>query len=296
MKLTLFYIGDIRVCVDPTVLLPVFLAFVTENGDLFIMAFISLVLHETAHTAVAYACSAHIAAIVIHPLGMRAELAERGKNAADEIMTAAAGPLFSLSAGMLAHAAADAEMFSSTLVEQFATVNFAIAIMNLLPAPPLDGAEILRSILSRKTSVRKAATTLFILGAAASGAFLYISIKRADTGEIPYAFACAALLFALEAVNTLRMANKAQAMQNKRSAVRRRGSMEVREIAVSAHMTVKEALKLASGAGYVRFVVLDDDMREMVTIGEGEVYGRVADAGGIDVTFLDIMCPKGKAK
>jgi Zn-dependent protease len=114
---------------------------------------LSILLHEMAHTLTGRAFGMRIDRITLHVFGGIAELHEEPKTAISELLMAAAGPL--LSVGLyfllnamvapltLAHAPAELTLATGYLAD----LNLVLAIFNMVPAYPMDGGRVLRSLI-----------------------------------------------------------------------------------------------------------------------------------------------------
>jgi len=165
-------IGAIRVFGVPVrlhftfVLLLIFLLFIGIGGRqsgtmtaLYILAlFTSVLLHELGHTLVAMRYGIRTLEIVMFPIGGISR-PERQPDAREELPIALAGPLvnFLIAAGLAAWVASQqgfvaleklAEPTDANLAERIALGNLLLFGFNLLPAYPMDGGRILRSLLA----------------------------------------------------------------------------------------------------------------------------------------------------
>jgi Zn-dependent protease len=121
--------------------------------------FASVILHELGHAVVARHYGVKTIEIVMFPIGGVARL-ERTPPARKELWIAAAGPLVNLViAGILFGIAAFTKgsvagvetlvhPSEANLLERIAYGNLILALFNLLPAFPMDGGRILRSVLA----------------------------------------------------------------------------------------------------------------------------------------------------
>ncbi len=121
--------------------------------------FLSVLLHELGHAAVAKRYGIRTLEIVMFPIGGLARL-NRNPKAREELWIAVAGPLVNmLIAGVIfislfrwgtilpweqIVAASD-----GNLLQRIAVGNLILALFNLLPAYPMDGGRVLRSLLAR---------------------------------------------------------------------------------------------------------------------------------------------------
>ena len=152
------------------VLLLVFLLFIgigdRQSGAstvIYIVAlFASVLLHEIGHTLIARIYGIRTLEIVMYPIG-GVSRPERQPPARQELWIALAGPLVNLLiAGILIAWLALHQGFlairelaqptDANLIQRIALGNLALCVFNLLPAYPMDGGRILRSVLARSRS------------------------------------------------------------------------------------------------------------------------------------------------
>ncbi|RAK09418.1 Zn-dependent protease [Halanaerobium saccharolyticum] len=174
----------VKIHVSLLIILPFFawafgsnIIYLTENTDIarrqlllnpyllgFIMAvilFISILLHELAHSLVARTKDVETTDITLMLFGGLANIEEISKDPKDEMKIAASGPLTSLAIGVISY-------FVGTFAPNFiledlrlvivytGQLNIFLAIFNLLPAFPSDGGRILRALIAQRTSFRRA--------------------------------------------------------------------------------------------------------------------------------------------
>ena len=156
------------------VLLLVFLLFIgvgeRQSGTstvLYVLAlFASVLLHELGHTLVARRYGIGTIEIVMFPIG-GVSRPERAPKAREELWIALAGPMVNLLIGgglwfwiTSQHGwVAFEELRDPTdlnLPERIAIGNLVLCLFNLLPALPMDGGRILRSVLARRRSEEEA--------------------------------------------------------------------------------------------------------------------------------------------
>lgn len=128
--------------------------------------FLSVLLHEAGHAAAARRCGIGTREIVMLPLGGLSRL-ERQPRAGEEFWIALAGPLvnFFLGAALLALTYARGgrvaieqwqEAADHNIIARLAVANLILAFFNLLPAFPMDGGRVLRSLLAERRSFQQA--------------------------------------------------------------------------------------------------------------------------------------------
>lgn len=138
--------------------------------------FISLVVHELAHSLVARAYGIRVRAITLFIFGGVAQIEEEPKSPGSECLIALAGPFASLAiAGwfwLIGLIFSTVGLITAT-VSWLATVNLAIALFNLTPAFPLDGGRLLHGLLWKLTGNARSAS-LTAIGAGKLLAWLMI--------------------------------------------------------------------------------------------------------------------------
>jgi Zn-dependent protease/CBS domain-containing protein len=115
--------------------------------------FLSIVFHEFCHSVVARKYGVPMKGITLFIFGGMAEMSEEPTSAKAEFMMAVAGPISSVLAGLAFYAllalGKQAGWISPVkgVLAYLAWINMILAAFNLLPAFPLDGGRVLRSIL-----------------------------------------------------------------------------------------------------------------------------------------------------
>jgi Zn-dependent protease len=114
-----------------------------------LLLFISILLHELAHSIIARAKGIPIRGITLHVFGGVAEMKEEPADPKSELMMAAAGPVTSVALGLIFGLLT---LLSSSipyrgLFGYLFYINIVLALFNLIPGYPLDGGRILRALL-----------------------------------------------------------------------------------------------------------------------------------------------------
>jgi Zn-dependent protease len=110
----------------------------------------SIILHELGHTLVARQFGIPVKSITLFIFGGVAQLGGRPRAALGELLMAIAGPLVSIVLAALFVALAGIQTLSIELhgiLDYLGTLNLALAVFNLLPAFPMDGGRVLRSLI-----------------------------------------------------------------------------------------------------------------------------------------------------
>lgn len=130
-----------------------------------ILFFVSLLLHELAHSLVARSNGLPVREITLFALGGVSQIEKNPTSAKLEFWMAFVGPLTSIVIGVLCVAlarllgqpASDPWM---AMLQWLGYINFTLGVFNLLPGYPLDGGRVLRAIIWWKTGAADRSTRL----------------------------------------------------------------------------------------------------------------------------------------
>ncbi len=118
-----------------------------------LLLFASIILHELGHALMARRHGLPIRGITLFIFGGVAEMTEEPPTATAEFLVAVAGPAVSVVLGLGAFAASGVGMIAgwplevTTVAQVIAVLNLLLVLFNMLPAFPLDGGRVLRSML-----------------------------------------------------------------------------------------------------------------------------------------------------
>src|SRR6185312_10916321 len=152
-----------------------------------VLFFVSVVLHELAHSLVARARGLPVHVITRFVFGGVSELTREPDTPGHEFKIAIAGPATSLPIGAICLAAASLGTPSQpvfAVAEWLGWINIILALFNLIPGFPLDGGRVLRAILwganhNLLQSTRRAAQ----VGKAVAIAFILFGVWEFFTGR-----------------------------------------------------------------------------------------------------------------
>lgn len=117
--------------------------------------FITLLLHELAHSLVAKSSGLRVESITLFALGGVSQIESEAPNARSEFWIAVAGPLTSLAIGLILVILAKASGWApgappltplTAVLLWLGYINVALAVFNMVPGYPLDGGRVLRAI------------------------------------------------------------------------------------------------------------------------------------------------------
>jgi stage IV sporulation protein FB len=263
---------------------PLFLLLLVLYGCLGLMeeAFIilaSLLLHEIAHTGMAFIQGVRVAEIELMPFGGQAKIEDfTGLDPEPEIYVALAGPLISLS---LAAIFDFLVVSDKPAVGLFVTFNYFLGIFNLLPALPLDGGRVTRALLSTRIGYRKATVYIALtgkilaLGIAGWGAYqTYLQQNAANFIIIGvFLFWAAAREGKLLAYSFMRY------LIHKKGELSRQGYLPSHQMVVQPETAIKKILHNTRPTYYILAVIINENHQILEVLTEAELIECLFELG-----------------
>lgn len=128
-----------------------------------LLLFLSVLLHELAHSVVARSRGIEVAGITLFIFGGVAEMRQEPRAPLDEFLLTIVGPLSSLALaaaflGLAYLLPVTGSEAAGAVAGTLASLNLVLAVFNMVPAFPLDGGRVLRSILWKITGNASLAT------------------------------------------------------------------------------------------------------------------------------------------
>jgi Zn-dependent protease/predicted transcriptional regulator len=153
-----------------------------------ILFFVSVLLHELAHSFVARARGLPVHDITLFIFGGVSQLEEEPQTAGTEFVMALVGPLTSIALGVafgaLWLAARPVSEPLSALGFYLAGINILLAVFNLIPGFPLDGGRVLRSILWQASgNLQRSTRWASLVGQGVAYLFILAGIWQIFTGD-----------------------------------------------------------------------------------------------------------------
>jgi Zn-dependent protease len=143
-----------------------------------LMLFGFVLLHELGHSLMAQRAGIRVIDIVLWPLGGLARLQGQSNDPVTEVKIASAGPAVNLAIALavfpLWYFLADGN--TATVLFFIMAVNVILGGFNLIPAFPMDGGRILRSLMARRVSYVRATALAVSIGRTLAWIFLFLAI------------------------------------------------------------------------------------------------------------------------
>lgn len=261
-------------------MLPV-LAYQILSGETKMMscAVSALILHECAHWIASRNLGYMVSRLSLYPFGAVMHLSSLCADIKHEWIAAAAGPVASF---VIASAARMISAFfgnSGEWINLFHQTNLVIAVMNLLPAYPLDGGRIAKQILMHVCSENHTNRCLFVfsvvtaLGCVGFGiCLLYKGIPAWTLLALgPFLF-CAAI----RECGVLKRGT-VQSVLTRDATIREGRAQKAQIIAIHTEATIGEAISSTSHVHYTIFYVTDG--RRCFTFDENALLDAASEFG-----------------
>lgn len=156
--------GGIKLSVHPLFFLFGVYFALTGRIFLFLICTFTAVIHEIGHSLVASKYGYRLNNVVLMPFGAVVKGDLGGLKFSDQFKVAFAGPLVNLAVGIFFTATWWLFPISYSFTDTVAYANFSMALINLIPAYPLDGGRILYSLIAENKNPKLARNVCTVLG------------------------------------------------------------------------------------------------------------------------------------
>ncbi|MGI5289624.1 site-2 protease family protein [Nonomuraea polychroma] len=242
-----------------------------------VLLYVSVLLHELAHSVLAKSYGLPVRRITLYLLGGVSEIEKEPPTPGKEFMVAGAGPALSLGLAGLG-ALADVYVINSggipeVLIRQLWWANLIVGVFNLLPGLPLDGGRMLRAGVWKIAGNPGTGTVIAAWGGRVLAVLLVagpLAMALSSDQEIDFTTLLWPLVLAsfiwMGATQSLRVAKiRARIPQVNARALARRA------IPVTAETPLSEALRQAAENRAGALVVVDHDGKPVAIVNEAAV-------------------------
>ncbi len=248
-------------------------------------------LHEMAHVFVAINEGYHVIEIEVMPFGGVAKIDNMlGCDVHSEFNIAIAGPLNNLALMGVGWLMQYCHVWNPDLTFFFIKVNLFMALFNFIPALPLDGGRIYRSLLARKIGFKKASEKAF-------GMSRFISVILMIGGSIGFylgyvnALVIVIAIFLFGASNQEKQMTLYVIMKNytkKKEDLLKKGIISGEQLVVLETTPVGEVINYALPQKYHTFVIMNHHWEIAGMITESQVVDILMEKG-ISITMKQIL-------
>lgn len=260
--------------VHPTVLLLIFFALLFDFANFLLLTYLVVFIHETAHALTAVLLKVKLDKIEIMPFGVT--IAIHGthiKKPIHEIIIAAAGPICS---GVLAFLC-----YRLNLGSFMVTANTAIALINIIPALPLDGGRILKAVLTERWGYVKAFNFTLKITKICAVIMSVVGVVLLFYTKFNFSLILIGAFLIVNTITEQRGSTHIMMTEILRSREKLSNGCAERSgvIAISADEPARKALKLLSYNRYYIINIIDSDMKILGTITETQLIEQLVEKG-----------------
>jgi len=237
-----------------------------------LLLYVSVLVHELAHCAVARGFGLPVKRVLLFPLGGYSEI-EEPPSPGREALISGAGPLVSLALAGVGYGLATVVPagLGHRLIAQLFFANLVVGIFNLLPGLPLDGGRIFRAGVWKITGRQVTATiTAAWAGRVLAIALIVLALRSLGgstvfSGYWPWLLVIGGFIW-LQSTQAMRAAR----IRERLPAVSAR-ALARRAIPVMANLPLAEAIRRAQAAGAKALVIVDHENTPTAIVSEAAV-------------------------
>lgn len=269
--------GGLRLSVHPLFFALGFYYAATGRIFVFLVCTLTAAIHEAGHSLAAGNCGYRLNKIVLMPFGAVVKGNVEGLKPADEIKIAVAGPLINVAIGLMFVALWWIFPESYAFTDIAAEANFSMAIINFIPAYPLDGGRILYALIAEKCGSKKAGVICKASGAILSVALAALfAISCFHTVNVSLAFFSAFVAFGTFSREKGNVYIKAYTAISEERLIR---GIPIKRFALHKSATLKKALSLAEPSAINEIVVYGDEKEGRLGTVSQEKLASVLESG-----------------
>ena len=284
------HIGSTELRLHPGLFLVVAGAYILGMLGELLLGFFALTLHEASHGLIARALGYRLSSIEIMPFGGVARITGAALSPQSEFAIALAGPVCSLVIAAGAGLALYLLPLYNLQLQRFLQINLSLAILNLLPALPLDGGRMLRALLQNVLRPRHATQLTAWLGVLFGAAMIGFSVFGLLHGTLYATMAMMGIFLLLAAIRELVLLPqvKLEAMLRRQDALWQGDCLALNHSVVHGDLRASEALRNLSTNRYNLLLVIGENLRPLGELDEGALLEGIAKYG-MDITTGQLL-------
>ena len=283
-------LGGIAVKCHPLVVFVIPTAAVFGLLDVLLLSVISLGIHEFAHLIFAKRLGVRVIELEILPIGCVARIdPDSLAISRDELFIALAGPISSLSMGITLYAVFGILEIEAKTATQLIGINLILCFINLIPALPLDGGRVLRSLIASRTGYSSATKLSSYLGVFIGICISALGIYTVITDKANITIFVVGLTIVLSALSELKSVSSTSIKSITMRAAKIYSGRHYRTLttAMKSSTRAHDAIVLLSSSHYNVICVVDDDMKRIGEIDEGRLLEGISKYGS-NVTLKEL--------
>ncbi|MBS7263124.1 MAG: site-2 protease family protein [Eubacteriales bacterium] len=268
----------IHIRVHPATIAALAVAFLLGDAINTLIALLLLALHESAHIAAAEGLGVRVAEVELLPFGGRIRTeGEAFQATKKEALIALAGPAANAVAALAIVAAGTVTDLSLPEAEYALQTSLLLALVNLLPAFPLDGGRVLYALVAARARPGRAERIVRTIGRCVAAAFALLSVAAAVCGIYNYTlWLMTGFLLAKAWRGPTHPAFGAlRAFYAKDRLISTGEAVPVRHLVMRRDADGAEVLRALSANRYNLVTFVDEDGQTVETLWEKQLFGRI---------------------
>lgn len=261
-------------------LFPVVLLIMYLSGHIweFTLTYVSMVFHEFGHVAAAKALGKKVYSISILPVGLNASIEEYSCSRPERIIIYTCGPLINILSALFFHVLGGGAFYKADSIICFlATVNYLLAVFNMLPTLPLDGGKIYRDILTVRLGLISANKKIQKISILVSLLLVLLGIVQllGDTFNISLILIGLYLLFLSKNGKSEAAMMNVKDVIYRRSRLLKKGIYPARDLVVVKSMRLGDVIKCLDFDRYHIIHVLNEELKLINIFTEQDIIDAV---------------------
>jgi stage IV sporulation protein FB len=251
-------------------------------AHLLALTYLIALIHELAHIATAKYLNVKVDKVELLPFGVTMKLhTQTIKSPKDEIKIALAGPVSNVVFAVISLYLFRLHMISLDTARFLITANCGIALINLVPALPLDGGRMLRAYLTIQWGYVKAFNFILLLTRILSVVLLVLGAFALVLTGFNFSLLLISCFLLVNAVFEQR-GSKLVMMREilySREKLAQSGIGHAGTLVMMAQSNARAALKLLSYNKYYLIRIIDEEMKPIATITETQLIEGLIEKG-----------------